>query len=241
MSAGNVSRGPRRVLLVKPAPRGNRREAIQELASSCAASGCWEKPQGGALRDRRWCAAHMAEVLRGGRDLFLTCGCIPVACPDCAAVAASGCTVFVVGERYNISGEVWGPRPEEADFRYLVRLGAFRAGLSRAQLISAGIRWDYALNLLRPDRPGSWEPRRARDVAEAIRAPLLQEADVVVLLGVRVRDAFGFGGAAGPRRLDDRFVLLPPGRSQYWNGGEVAANLVRTTFREALGAPVENR
>lgn len=76
-------------------------------------------------------------------------------------------------------------------------------------------------------------------MAEAIRADLLREAGLVVLLGVRVRDAFGFAGGPGPRRLDDRFLLLPhpSGRSMYWNGGQEASSLVRTTFREALGAP----
>lgn len=240
MNSGNVSR---RVLLARPVTRSQGRAAVRDMLGGCAALRC----DGGgllSLRGRRWCQAHAALLRREREAIVVGCGCDP-ACDACEAFASSGKRVILVGERYNLGGVAWRESDWQSSLRFLVRIGAFRVGASRARLVAAGVRWDFAMNLLQPDAVGSWDARRAREVAGAVRADLLREADLVVLLGTRVREAFGFREpGAGPRRLDDRFLGLPhpSGRCRYWNGGATAANLVRTTFREALlgGPPPSN-
>jgi hypothetical protein len=220
----------------------------------CAAFGCTAHPEYLHLQ-REWCKKHlpMIETSRA----FVGCGCGPGPCEWCALHVRSGLRVVVVGERFNLGGRthdpaVWdlrlgvtepplgGDPPSSAPRRrtpdeaaeWLIRLGAFRLGVSRCRLLKTGLRWDAALNLLEAQRCGEWTVRdasRATTIAARIRPTLLARFDRVVLLGKRVQAAFVRDHAASPGYWpvgdDANFVHLPhpSPRSRAWNAPDALA------------------
>jgi len=93
------------------------------------------------------------------------------------------------------------------------RRRAFSWGASRKRLIDLGLRWDLPINLLGSSPIcGEWDRGGARLVATALAPHLATQFDRVVLLGVRVLEAFE--GLLHHRRVS---LPHPSGRSHYWN------------------------
>lgn len=165
-------------------------------------------------------------------------------CASCSALIASGKRVVIVGERVNDPAGAGTPAfLSDVDAEALLRRGAFLRGRGRAVLLRAGLRWHASLNLLPPAPRGWWNSGEARRVADALWRNLCRDFDVIVFVGVRVRNAFRFRYVPTPGRWvapwgeefrDVVAVPHPSGKNLYWNSGERAANLVLTTFREAL-------
>lgn len=214
--------------------------------ATCGALGCAEHATN-AARGVQLCARcyqRMAEAAHAHGwaapdwdSVALGCGCGPDPCRDCRAWVLSGARVVVVGERLNMGGRLYRPmNPDnELSYRFLRRLGGLRWGPSRDRLISAGVRWDLAINLLMPDRVGMWEQERARQVAASIIEELLRDFDLVVMLGKRVEDAFAYAMQHDQRRVH-RFMGIPhpSGRNRFWNEGPAAVSAVRRAFRIGL-------
>lgn len=194
-------------------------------AGTCEAVGCSEQSRSIYPLCRRMCGPHIIKFLD---PCFRGCGCGPEPCPSCARHIAAGRRVIVVGEREN------GPRnavddekmiacldkipPQLSPLRALLDFQRFRRafswGSSRARLLSLGLRWDLSMNLLcSSPKSGDWSVPVARRVAAGLAPVLVATGASLVLLGVRVRDAF-----AG-QLPEDRVTNLPhpSGANRTWN------------------------
>ncbi len=194
-------------------------------AGTCEVVGCAEPSRNIYPLCRRMCGLHIIKFLD---PCFRGCGCGPEPCPSCARHIAAGRRVIVVGEREN------GPRnriddekmiaslaampPELSPLRVLLDFQRFRRafswGSSRARLLSLGLRWDLAMNLLcSSPKSGEWSVPTARRVAAGLAPVLAATGARVVLLGVRVSEAF-----AG-KLPEDRVTRLahPSGANRVWN------------------------
>jgi len=154
---------------------------------------------------RKMCARHVIQFLD---PVFRGCGCGPEPCEHCARHIGFGREVIVIGEREN------GPRhpiddakmaaalratkidaelglPPGSAFRQFQRhRRAFSWGASRQRLISVGLRWNVATNLLAASpKCGDWDGKAAREVALAL-VPHLPADACLVLLGRSVQKAF---------------------------------------------------
>lgn len=140
-------------------------------------------------------------------------------------------------------GRRWRPRDprRETDLRFLLRLGAFREGLGRRRLLSAGLRWDASMNLLMPDACGSWDPARAREVAASVEREVTEKFGLILLAGTKVTKAFGLKLAL--LETEGPFLVIPhpSGRNHFWNSGSVAATLVSSTFERVRAARQKTR
>jgi len=199
-----------------PAPAGICQLVNDGVACRIEAQGLWPLP-------RRMCREHALRWLDPG---FVGCGCGPEPCPTCRRHLDSGLRVVVVGERengkrdhpFNSDQRIAEAIGKDTDSRRAVlqfhkRRRAFSWGASRKRLIDLGLRWDLPINLLGSSPIcGEWDRGGARLVATALAPHLATQFDRVVLLGVRVLEAFE--GLLHHRRVS---LPHPSGRSHYWN------------------------
>lgn len=186
---------------------------------ACEALGCTDATEG-QFRQRWFCSRHLAE-LRQLLSPFLSCGCSERGwCVPCRAVAMARKRVLLVGER---GVSLYERRPINVltgfdRFRDRLLDGAFEFGRSRDRLVNAGVRWDDALNLLPAAPIGSWDADEARRSAEQMLPTLLQSYDLIVVCGVRARQAF---------HTHKKILAIPhpSGRSHVWNDPKVRSDV----------------
>lgn len=194
------------------------------LPGKCEVLGCDRDIRRTYPTDRKICVYHLMRVIGRG---FWGCGCGPDPCPACARHLAAGKRILLVGERENRAG--WETRDEQqltdVEFhkkqggiqqvlRFLERAGALRWGSSRKRLLSMGLRWDNALNLLGPSgRIGSWSAPTAKQVVREVAQVVPENYDFVVLLGSKVAEAWKFAEAK-PQAI---YLPHPSGRNRAWN------------------------
>lgn len=198
---------------------------------SCEVFLCNEEKQDLWPLPRRMCRAHACQWLD---PVFRGCGCGPEPCPSCRRHIDSGLRVIVVGERENGRQD----HPYNSDERLVAALGqpgfehrhemhltqfqkrrrAFSWGSSRRRLVDLGLRWDMAMNLLGSSPAiGSWDRAAAARVAAALAPHLAASGARVVLLGVRVAEAFDFGLFNRTPLVSPLRLPHPSGRSRVWN------------------------
>lgn len=207
------------------------REEKPDGDAECAHVGCNEETFRVNCR-RLWCRDHVDKIekLRRADTLFLSCGCGPEPCEDCADHLNSNLRILLVGERFNASPWEWTTE-QSMNLEFLVRKGSFLWGPARARLLRCGLRWDAALNLLPPSRLlGTWDAKRARMVAENIKNDILKRYDAVYLVGKRVCEAFRPDLTPGGPWIETKH---PSGRSRLWNAHDAEA-IVRAETRSKL-------
>lgn len=194
----------------------------------CAWMGC-HAPVSMRGRDRGWCVVHAEKALRAGA--WPGCGCPPPHCPDCRVYALSGKKVCIVGDRDasgTVDAESYCALFDAQLMIARLEAGAFSHGTGRRRLLSVGVRWDGALNLL---PSGDWNMADAQAAAKRLRPELLRAFHCVVLLGREVARAFAVG--LGPFERNAQYLVLPAmsGRGREWERPS-ARDQARRTFRE---------
>jgi hypothetical protein len=141
-------------------------------------------------------------------------------------------SVILVAERFNAPRVPrWDEMPVERWIRLSLRLGAFRKGLGASRLLSLGLSWDRALNLLPPSPIcGEWDAERARDVAVTLLGQL-QDEDELLMVGRKVTEAFDVAIPFGESVGGFTAVPHPSGRNRWWNEVESVHNFRRKLCR----------